>query len=292
MLNRSLFRHRPPRPTELPPLLPTFPDADPQAVVAAIRPAGRTVAVADPSGWIAVALLLAGARVACVGPSWLWLWLAAAQRHLVEARQLWGLDAAGRRIWLYHRVRDTIPEPHRTQINLLEPSIRAGLLSTAPEDRFAPWIRAVHRPEAWIDADADRRRVLANRWRTLRFRVATQGLPTERVLATLARVPVRENPWAQRLLFGRWVTSEALPLGLQPESHRALAASADRVIAVPAEVRFDAAWQVPSLGAPICASIAGDGDAIDPEAAAANRRWDADITVRRAHAATTSNDTG
>lgn len=265
MLSRLFYRHVPP-PAGEGRDIDAFPAADPRAVVAALDPAGKRVAVADPSGWIGVALLLSGAEIVPVGPSLLWLWLATAQLHYIEARQLWGLDAPGRRVWLYHKVREHIP-PDR-QIDGIEPAIRAGLLTRAPEDAVARRVARVRDPSAWWDADAAARADLARAWDGPRFRWAVRPLDATAVLEVLARVPLRDSPWAQRLLYGRWRSPEALPEGLQPEHHRRLAGLAGNV--VPSATTADAAWNTTAIPASILASPGGTQSA---EVAAANRLW-------------------
>lgn len=245
---------------------------DERVLVEALRPAAdEDVLSIGSAGDNTIALALAGARsVTAVDLSepqlaLLELKLAGARLHYLEYRQLLGLDTPGRRVFLYHQVRDALSDRARRYWNAHEHVVREGILGSGRFERYLSAFRErvlplVHRRETvrgWFDLpDVEAQRAYYERswdtwrWRTL-FRLffsrpvmAARGRSPEqfahvegpvasvllgRARRVLTGLPLADNGYVQWMLLGERVRDEAWPAYLRPEGFRRLGEVADRI---------------------------------------------------------------
>lgn len=246
-----------------------------------VGPGDHVLSIAS-GGDNSLALLLAGAdRVTAIDLSEpqlavTELKVAAARLPYMEFLQLLGLLQDGRRVYLYHRIRDQLSEPARAFWNTHEGVLRQGLLGAGRFERYLATFRTrvlplVHRPET-VDAlfqvrDLPSQRAFFEtrwnnrRWRAL-FRVFFSRVVMERTgrskahfaqvqetqVSTaflnrarhaLTELPLWTNPYAGWMLRGLY--SDLTPEGgakayLTRPGHALLQARADRLELVHADL--------------------------------------------------------
>lgn len=171
------------------------------------------------------------------------LWeLKLAGRHLerLEHLQLFGLESAGRRVFLYHRVRDLLSAEARAFWNEREEDIRLGLLARGQVEQVLARMRtrvplAHRRPtvQALFACDtAERARFVRQRWQgprwtalvawTVRALPLPRPPPTGWLVQRLERVMTEgpwPNSWLETALLGLPRTSAVLPPFLHPAGH-------------------------------------------------------------------------
>lgn len=244
---------------------------DPRLLTAALDPRDREVLSIASAGDNAIALALAGARrVVAVDVSEAQLALcelklAGHRLHHLEFRQLLGLDAPGRRVFLYHGLRPHLSDRARRFWDAHEDTIRAGILGAGRFEKYLELFRRrvlplVHRRrdvERWFDLPdpAAQPTYFRETWDTWRWRTLFRLFFSQRVMAARGRspeqfahvtgsvanvllerarrvlcdVPLADNGYVQWMLLGRWARPEALPPYLTPEGHSRLAEVAERV---------------------------------------------------------------
>lgn len=202
---------------------------DEAVATAVLGGAGGPLLVVGGAGDAAIALLAAGAEaVLAVGAdagaaALIELKAASAALHPLEARQLVGLDPAGRRVFLYHRVRAALSDAARAWWDAREDVIRAGVADAGDYERSLARFRRLVLPAA-VDGDTLRRyfagdAIVAPAWLGRRLRAALATLlptpwptdPVAGVTRSAAAAPPRENGPLQRLLLGGYVGDAALP---------------------------------------------------------------------------------
>lgn len=244
---------------------------DPRLLESALDPRGRDVLSIASAGDNAIALALAGARrVVAVDVSEAQLALcelklAGHRLHHLEYRQLLGLDAPGRRVFLYHRLRPHLSDRARRFWDANEDAIRAGILGAGRFEGYLALFRRrvlplVHRRrdvERWFELpDLESQRAFyRDTWDTWRWRTLFRLFFSQRVMAARGRspeqfahvtgsvasvllerarhvlcdLPLADNGYVQWMLLGRWITDEALPPYLTESGHARLAEAADRI---------------------------------------------------------------
>lgn len=229
---------------------------DEEVTTRALGAATGMVWVADPSGDRVIALALSGAaeRVLAVGQSpldaaLLQLKLSVGPLAWEERLQVLGLLTGGRRVFLYHRLRDSLPAEARAAWDGQEALIRAGLLrGGAAEARLDLTRRALRalRGEATLmawadDPSAEARAALARRLDGPRLRLLLRalalgglgapGLPT-RLLETVAQPG--PNPFVEWTLTGRYADPDAARPSLSRRAYAEAAALRERARPSPA----------------------------------------------------------
>jgi len=210
---------------------------DPGVLVPALEPGPEDHLLSIASaGDNSLALALAGAgRVTALdlsAPQLHLLALKLAGGHLAyeEFLQLLGLLQGGRRVFLYHRVREHLPEAARTWWDAHEELIRAGVLGCGKFERYLGTFRqrmlplvhsrgCIERLAGLDDLEAQRG-FYARTWDNRRWRALFRVFFSRRVMERLGRDPAQfaqvEGSVADRLLErARWVLTE-LPIAGNP----------------------------------------------------------------------------
>lgn len=206
--------------SEDPPWATTTCPASVAAAVAATRVGPADVVVCAvgagdaPLGWLAAG---AGRVLALGTPAELLLvalkCAALARLRPIERRQLWGLEAAGRRVWLLHEAAVALDAPDQKFWRSHEAWVREGL------DRIGRLERRVAPPRWAPRRDGSVARYLA--WRRIcqGSDLVWPGLtpPAGARERWLAPTPtVLADPWSNRLMRGVW--GATLPAWLRPDS--------------------------------------------------------------------------
>lgn len=220
-----------------------------------------------------IALALAGADVTAVDLSEpqiavAELKLAGRFLHHAEFLQLMGLGQAGRRLTIYHQVRDRLTEPTRRFWDANEGTIRLGLLGLGRFERYLDTFRTrllplVHRRRT-IDAFLacasldEQAAFYTSRWDNLRWRGLFRLFFSEVVMARLGRSPeqfahvdgpvgeaflsrarhafteldCRTNPYLQWMLVGTVLDLDHSRAYLTADGHARLGEAAERMTLV------------------------------------------------------------
>lgn len=238
----------------------------------AVGPGDRVLSICS-GGDNSIKLALAGAHVVAVDLSP--AQIAVAELKLVgghleypEHLQLLGLLEGGRRVLLYHRVREHLSEASRAYWDANEGTIRIGLLGLGRFERYLETFRTkllplVHR-KATIDdflgcqSVEEQAEFYAARWDNRRWRGLFRLFFSEIVMAKLGRskeqfaqvdgpvaeaflgrtkhafteLPVRTNPYLQWMVGGRYLDLACSRAYLTPEGHAGLRDAAERVTLV------------------------------------------------------------
>ncbi|MBN2798440.1 MAG: DUF3419 family protein [Deltaproteobacteria bacterium] len=191
--------------------------------------------------------------------------LASHRLSLDEARALFGVGAGTAAGVLYLRLRAHLSDGARGWWDAHPELIAGGLLGAGRFERYLelfrrrllPLIHGAGRRERWLTLDSEeaRRRYYAEAWDSPRWRALFRVFFSQRVMAWLGRSPeqfaqvegpvasvllerarrmfvgpsIRDNRYAQWLLFGRWREEGVMPAWLTPEGHGALGQAAERV---------------------------------------------------------------
>ncbi len=241
-----------------------------------VGPGDRVLSIAS-GGDNSIALALAGAEVVAVD-------LSRPQLALVELKlsggllpyaehlQLAGLLEPGRRVFLYHKVRDALGAEARRYWDRHEDLVREGLLRGGRFERYLERFRRhvlplVHRRATVrrllaLSDPAEQRRFYDRHWNTWRWRALfrvffsrwvmeragrdpaqfahVEGPVAEVLLAraehALTDIPIATNPYVQWALSGGWPDLAIAHRWLQPEGHAALGAARERVRLVHGEL--------------------------------------------------------
>lgn len=181
---------------------------DDVAAAAALRGARRILCI-DPSGDRALAHALAGADVVAitgeVGAQLLALKRAGGALAWEEHLQVLGLLPFGRRVYLYHRLREHLAVAERAFWDAHEAEIRTGVLASgaleqrlvAYRERLTPWVLSERRVEAAISAKPGA--LQGRRWRA--WTAAKLG---PEVVERVRAAPLGENPYVEWMLTGRY----------------------------------------------------------------------------------------
>jgi len=220
-----------------------------------------------------IKLALQGAEVVAVDLSFAQIAVAElklAGRHLAyeEHLQLLGLLAGGRRVSLYHRIRDTLGPDVRQFWDANEGTIRLGMLGLGRFEKYLETFRTkllplVHRKKT-IDAflaceDVEEQGAFyADRWDNLRWRGLFRLFFSELVMSRMGRskeqfahvegpvaeaflnrarhafvdLPIRSNPYLQWMLAGTFLDPACSRAYLTREGHAALGEAAERLTLV------------------------------------------------------------
>ena len=231
---------------------------DEAVTVLALGAATGALWVSDPSGDRAIALALAGRAETVVVPSeapadaaLLLLKLTTGPLAWEERLQVLGLLTGGRRVFLYHRLREHLPAEARAVWDHQEALIRAGLLhGGAAETKIDLARRALRRlrGEAQLTALADDpspegRSTRARQLDGPRLRLVLGALPLTGLgapglparLITLAARP-GPNPFVEWTLTGRFVDPDAARPSLSRRAFDEASALRARLLPSPANL--------------------------------------------------------
>ena len=237
-----------------------------------VGPGDRVLSICS-GGDNSIALALTGAQVTAVDLSEpqiavAELKLAGRFLHHAEFLQLMGLGESGRRLRIYHQVRDHLTEPSRRFWDANEGTIRLGLLGLGRFERYLDTFRTkllplVHRRKT-IDAFLacqgvdEQARFYDERWDNLRWRGLFRLFFSEVVMTRLGRSPeqfahvdgpvaeaflsrarhaftdldCRTNPYLQWMLVGDFLDLEHSRAYLTAAGHARLGEAAERMTLV------------------------------------------------------------
>ncbi|MCB9743151.1 MAG: DUF3419 family protein [Alphaproteobacteria bacterium] len=239
---------------------------DDVAAAAALAGARRVLCV-DPTGDRALAHALGGAEVVALtdpaGAALLALKRAGGALAWEEHLQVLGLLPFGRRVYLYHRLRERLPEHARRFWDAHEAEIRTGALACGAQElrlaafreRLSPWVLPEGRLRAALSGEAGALR--GRRWR-----VWVRGQLGAEALDRLEAATLPMNPYAEWILTGRYAEPGRARVYLSPAGHAQLGAIRLETClsweALEAEAPFDA-LDLGAAPAPRWASLAAPG---------------------------------
>ena len=237
-----------------------------------VGPADRVLSICS-GGDNSIKLALEGAEVVAVDLSFQQialteLKLAGGRLPYEEHLQLLGLLEGGRRVHIYHHVREHLSEDARSFWDDNEGTIRLGVLKLGRFERYLETFRTkllplVHRSSTiedflHLESVAQQARFYEECWDNLRWRGLFRLFFSELVMARLGRskeqfaqvdgpvgeaflgrakhafseLPVRDNPYLQWMLAGRYLDLECSRAYLTREGHGMLGEAAERITLV------------------------------------------------------------
>ncbi|MCB9744424.1 MAG: hypothetical protein H6740_17635 [Alphaproteobacteria bacterium] len=222
---------------------------DDVAAAAALSGARRVLCL-DDSGDRALAHALGGAEVTALtseaGAALIALKRAGGALAWEEHVQVLGLLPFGRRVFLYHRLRATLPEPARSFWDAREELIRTGVLQAGERERalrsfqapLTPWVLPAGLLTRALRGEA---KLEGRRWR----RWSAHHLGHE-VARRLEAGGGPDNPFAEWMLTGGYLRPERARVYLSREGHAAL--SQTKLRCVSDESALDADFDALDLG--------------------------------------------